>query len=135
MIAKPPHARRLGLSGISLTKAKLPKQSVQAANWVRDAVEKIMIESCFLEGAPFSWVTIAIRYGLKNDDIPSYQAINKKYGDLPLAIEVDTHELLDASLEDMKLIFEKAVLKSLIHAGEKFDRPVGALETTLESLR
>ena len=93
-----------------------------------------MIESGYLEGAPFSWVTIAVRYGLKNDDKPSYQAINKKYGDLPLAIEVDTYELIGASLDDLKFIFGKAVLKALIHAGEKFERPVGSLEKMLSSL-
>ena len=43
-----------------------------------------MIESRYLEGAPFSWVTIAVRYGLKNDDKPSYQPINKEYVIFPL---------------------------------------------------
>lgn len=133
MIAKPPHNRKLGLLEVSLTKQRLKPQWGQALDWIRDVVEKIMIESGYLEGAPFSWVTIAVRYGLKNDDKPSYQAINKKYGDLPLAIEVDTHELIDVSLADLKLIFGKAVLKSLIHAGEKFDRPIGDLEKILSS--
>ena len=134
MIAKPPHNRKLGLSGVSLTKARLQKQSGQALDLVRDAVEKVMVESRYLDGAPFSWVTIAVRYGLKNDDKPSYQAINKKYGDLPLAIEVDTHELIGASLDDLKLIFGNAVLKALIHAGRKFERPIEPLERILASI-
>jgi len=87
-----------------------------------------------LAEAPFSWVTIAIRYGLKNDDKPSYQKINKKYGDLPLAIEIDTHELIDAAPHELKLIYKKAVLKALVHAGHRFQRPTEGLEAMLESV-
>lgn len=134
MIAKPPHGRKLGLSGASLTKAKPPRQDVEAANWVRDHVEKAIIKSHYLDDAPFSWVTIVLRYGLKNDDKPSYQKISKKYGDLPLAIEIDTHELIDASLEDLIETFGQAVLIALIHAGKKFGRPVELLERTLAGL-
>lgn len=134
MIGKPPHNRKLGLSGIALTEQKNNRYDAKALTAVRDAVEKVMIESHYLEKAPFSWVTIAVRYGLKNDDKPSYQSISKKYGDLPLAIEVDTHELIGASLDDLKFTFGKAVLKALIHAGGKFELPVESLEKMLTSL-
>ncbi|MEW6120404.1 MAG: Imm39 family immunity protein [Pseudomonadota bacterium] len=134
MIAKPPHNRKLGICGVSLTKARLPKHDAEAATWVQDVVEKVLIESDYLEGAPFSWVTIAVRYGLKNDDKPIYQRINKTYGDLPLAIEVDTHEMMGASLDDLKRIFLHAVLKALIHAGQKYGRPVAALESMQVSI-
>lgn len=133
MNAKPPHDRKLGLVGVSLTKARLHKQSGQALDMVRDTVEKAMVESGYLDDATFSWVTVAIRYGLKNDDKPSYQPISKKYGDLPLAIEVDTRELTGASLDELRTIFLTAVLKALIHAGQKFGRPVAALEGMLAS--
>ena len=73
-------------------------------------------------------------HGLKNDDDPRYQAVNKKYGDLPLSIEVDTHELIDASLEDLMLIFQRAVLKALVHAGRKLGRPTELLEQMLNSI-
>jgi len=134
MIAKPPHDRKLGIFGVSLTMARLNRLNDQAFDWLQNTVEKIIIDSQFLEDTPFSWVTIAIRYGLKNDEQPIYHKISKKYGDLPLSIEVDTHELIDASLEDLKKIFGKAVLKSLIHAGKKYKRPTKPLEEMLESL-
>lgn len=134
MIAKPPHNRKLGLSGVALTKQRNNRHDAKALTAVRDEIEKVIIDSEYLEGAPFSWVTIAVRYGLKNEGKPSYQAVNKKYGDLPLSIEVDTHELIDASLEELKLIFKRAVLKALIHAGKKFERPTEPLEQVLESL-
>lgn len=135
MIAKPPHNRKLGLNGVALTKQRNNRHDAKALTEVRDELEKVIVDSQYLEDAPFSWVTVAVRYGLKNDDKPSYQAVNKKYGDLPLAIEVDTHELIGASLDELKLIFKQAVLKALIHAGEKFERPTDALEKILESLQ
>jgi len=135
MIAKPPHNRKLGLNGVALTKQRNNRHDTKALTEVRDELEKVIIDSKYLEDAPFSWITIAVRYGLKNDDKPSYQAVNKKYGDLPLAIEVDIQELIGASLDELKLIFKQAVLKALIHAGEKFERPTDALEKMLESLQ
>ena len=134
MIAKPPHNRKLGLNGVALTKQRNNRHDTKALTATRDEIEKAIIDSGYLDGAPFSWVTIAIRYGLKNDDAPSYQAVNKKYGDLPLSIEVDTHELIDASLDDLKLIFQRAVLKALVHAGRKFERSTELMEQMLNSL-
>jgi len=128
MIAKPPHNRKLGLTGIALTKQRNNRHDIKSLAAVRDEIEKIIIDSEFLKNAPFSWITIAVRYGLKNDSKPNYRAVSKKYGDLPLSIEVNTHELINASFEELKLIFKKAVLKALIHAGHKFDRPTEILE-------
>jgi len=135
MIAKPPHNRKLGLNGVALTKQRNNRHDTKALTEVRDELEKVIVDSQYLEDAPFSWVTVAVRYGLKNDEKPSYQAVNKKYGDLPLAIEVDTQELIGASLDELKLIFKQAVLKALIHAGEKFERPTDTLEKMLGSLQ
>lgn len=133
-IAKPPHNRKLGLLEVSLTKQRLKPLWGTALDWVRDDIEKVIINSRFLEGASFSWVTIAIRYGLKDDKKPDYQIINKKFGDLPLSIEVDTNKLIDSSIHELKLIFGKAVLVALIHAGQKFERPVNELTEKLNSL-
>ena len=134
MIAKPPHNRRLGLYGAALTMKRNNRHIFKAAPAVQDEVEKAILDSGYLDGAPFYWVTIGIRYGLKNDDAPRYRGIDKKYGSLDLAIEVDTHDLIDASLEEVKLVFQRAVLKALIHAGKKFERPTELLEEMLSSL-
>lgn len=128
MIAKPPHDRKLGLNGIALTKQRNNPHDVKALSSVRDQIERTMIDSEYLKDAPFSWVTVAVRYGLKNDDTPSYRPVNKKYGDLPLSIEIDAQELTGASIENLEKIFREAVLRALIHAGKKFDRPIEALE-------
>ena len=128
---QPPHGRKLGLLGTSLTKARLSKHSGKALDIVRDRLEQLIIESGFLVEASFSWVTISIRYGLKNDEVPHYGKISKRYGDLPLSIEVDTHELIGATLEDLTKKFKITALKALIHAGKKYDRPTEVLEEEL----
>ncbi len=119
--------RKLVLSGISLTTARPNRYDIQAMQDLSSELEPIMISSGFLREAPFKWIGLSIRYGLTNDDKPVYQGINKKHGDLSLAIEVDTHELQNADLKDIKRIFGVATLKALIHAGEKYKLPTEAL--------
>ncbi len=134
MIAKPPHDRKLVLGGVALTMQRENRHEMEAVNTVRDEIEAVVIDSGYLGGAPFSWVTLAIRYGLKNDEAPVYQRVSKKYGDLPLAIEVDCREMVDAPLEEVIVVFKRATLKALVHAGRKYKRPTGPLEELLTSL-
>lgn len=124
----PPHGRKLGLLATALTKARPPKMDMEALQAVRNELEAVLIQTGYCEGAPFSWVTLSIRYGLKEENKPHYQAINKKYGDLPLAIEIRTEEMQEASLDELKRLFRDAALRSLIHAGEKYGRPVETLK-------
>ncbi len=96
-----------------------------------------MESSGYLDDAPFEWVTLALRYGLKNEEKPHYQRINKKYGDLPLGIEVDIREVLkadEAGPEELKRLFMIASLKALIDAGKKYNLPVREMEELLEKL-
>src|SRR4029434_1340136 len=100
------HNRKLVLSGVALTKARIPsKQNADAANRVRNELEDEMIRSGFLEGAPFKWIGLIIRYGLVDETEPHYNKINQKYGDLPLAIEIDTHSLLGVLEDDMAIVY------------------------------
>ena len=126
----PKHNRILGLIGTSLTIARTNRHDVQALAMVRDRLEPVLETDGFLRGAPFTWVTVAVRYGLVDAAIPTYFPINKKYGDLPLAIEVDTHRITGLNLLALTNLFQTAVLIALIHAGKKYDRPT----TTLESI-
>lgn len=128
---KPQHGRKFGLLATSLTKARPPKGDMEALTAVRDELDAVLKKSSYCENTPFSWVTLSIRYGLKEESKPHYQAINKKYGDLPLAIEVPTEEMEGASLDELKQLFRRAALRALIHAGEKHGRPVDELKAML----
>lgn len=109
------HSRRLGLSGVALTKARNNPFDIQVLTAVRNEVEAVLDKSGYLVGAPFSWVTIAVRYGLMDADAPVYQPISKKYGDLPLAIEVDTNRMVGADLACLTGVFKRVVLLALVH--------------------
>jgi hypothetical protein len=128
------HDRKLGLLGVSLTKARPPRHSFDVSTEIQDEIESLIISSGYLDDAPFEWVTVALRYGLKNEEKPHYQRINKKYGDLPLAIELDTHELIEADRDELKRLFTLATLKALIQAGKKYKLPIGSFAELLEEL-
>jgi hypothetical protein len=128
------HNRKLGLLGAAMTTTRLPRYTIEVGTKVRDDVESIMLDSGFLDGAPFEWVTVSLRYGLKNDDEPIFESVNGSHGDLPLAIELDTRELAVASREEMKLAFEIATLKALVAAGRKFDLEFSPLQDRLDDI-
>ena len=133
MIANPPHNRKLGVSGVALTMQRNPKSTIKLLGDVRDRLESIMIASGYLDKAPFSWVTVVIRFGLKNEVSPHYGKVSKKYGDLPLSIEVDVSDLPSKSDSEITRVYFQSVLKALIHAGQKHSLPTEALEYHFES--
>jgi hypothetical protein len=128
------HNRKLVLGGVALTKARVPaKPKAAAANLVRDELEQEVIESGYLDGAPFKWVGLIIREGLADEAEPHYEKINATHGDLPLAIEIDVHRLLGVSEDEMAAVYRKATLIALIHAGERYGLPVTRLRSLLDA--
>lgn len=128
------HNRRLGLCGAALTTVRIPRFDIQTMAAVRDKLEAIIDKSGYLYGAPFEWVTISLRYGLKNEDEPHFEPISKKYADLPLSIELDTNELISCSREEMQKAFEIASLKALLHAGRRFNLSCSELEAQFDAI-
>jgi hypothetical protein len=126
--ANPPHSRKLGLTGVSLTKARLHKDTTAALDRARNILESVLVRSQYFDEAPFSWVTICIGFGLKDSDEPEFQRINRKCGDLPLSIEVDTNRLLESSSAQLCDIFVRAGALALLRAGARYRRPIAELE-------
>ena len=102
---------------------------------VNEQLESEMLAVDFLKGAPFKWIGLILRFGLVNEDIPHYQRINKKYGDLPVAIELDTHELRNASRDELKEKFLVATLKTLVDIARKYKLPGESFERMLADHR
>jgi len=97
------------------------------AIYVQDYIEGLIVTSDFLVGAPFTWVGLIYRYGLVNKLKPEYQRINKKYGDIPVAIELDSHILRWADNNCPELfrdIFIIGALDALIDVGRKYKLPM-----------
>ena len=128
------HNRKLALSGASLTHARVNRHTIGVGSEVRDELEQVMISAGYFDKAPFEWVGVSLRFGLKNEDAPHYQGIDKNDGEIALAIELDTHELQHASREELKRLFMIATLKSLIHVGRKYGLPTEAMEVRKEEL-
>ena len=97
------HNRKLVLGGVALVKARI-KNEVQAISQVRDELEPLLISSGWFPAAPFGWVGLNFRFGLKAESEPHFQRISRKHGDLPIAIEVDTHHLLEIQAEPVGLL-------------------------------
>jgi hypothetical protein len=115
------HNRKLVLGSVALTQAKLPaRQMALAAGNVRDDLEREMIQSGYLDGAPFKWIGLIVREGLIDEVVPHYQKIDPSDGELPLAIEVDTNRLVGSSLDNATHIYRKAALLALADAADRF---------------
>ena len=126
---------KLAIGGASLTAARLNRHSMPVMCEVNEQLESELLAVDFLKGAPFKWIGLILRFGLVNEDVPHYQRINKKYGDLPVAIELDTHELRNASRDELKEKFLVATLKTLIDIARKYNLPGESFERMLADHR
>jgi len=127
---QPKHDRKIVLGGIDLVKASM-FHDLEVMEQVMDSLEALMLHSGYLEGAPFLWISLLFRYGFKKEIKPHYQRVNQKYGDLPLALELDMRVLLKADETDpeflLKDFLEIATLDSLIDAGQKYNLKIDGL--------
>lgn len=117
-----------GVSGLVIT--RLRKHRSQHV-LLHDYVESLVIKSGMLEEAPFKWVGLMYRYGHSNKTVkPIYWRIDKKDGELPIAIElkvpilekVDNWPVERAPGPDIlwrQIIFIGA-MDELIHVCEKY---------------
>ena len=127
------HNRKFVPGIVSLVRLNLKNEKYIVS--IQDEIEQIMISTNFLENAPFEWVGLIYRYGLKNMLVPEYSRISKKYGDLPLAIELDSHLLLWADGNNIKLlkdIFILSALLALVHVGEKYNLSYDGIKDELK---
>ena len=123
------HNRKFVPGIIDMVKVRLP--NIKHIVSMQDDIEEIIIDSGFLDNAPFKWVGLMYRVGIKNDLVPEYQRINKKYGDIPIAVEIDCDILKWADDHDVKLLkdlFMMAGLEALIHVGKKYKLPIEKIE-------
>jgi hypothetical protein len=127
------HNRKLVIGGVALVKARL-KNDGSAMIAVGDEIEKILIDSQFFAQAPFQWISLIIRYGLQDKFDPDYRQISKRYRDLPISIEVDTHSLIGGDIESIKAVFRRATAVALLHVAHKYNLPTKTLEDYLSSL-
>lgn len=130
---KPKHGRLLALGAVSLVPGRV-RDDIRVATEVRDEVEELMRASSFLEGAPFSWVGVMLRYGSRETELPEYDRIDEADGELPVAVELDMGALRGASRERVKQLFMRGVLRALLDIGRRYQLNTRAVEQMLCSL-
>lgn len=122
------HNRKYVPGGVALVMGRV-KNSGKMID--QDKIEKILIDSNFFENMPFKWVGLLYLYGIKNSLIPKYEKINKKYGYLPIEVELKMEILEWADQNNLELlhdIFMVGALEALIHVGKKYKLPIYLLE-------
>lgn len=126
---QPKHNRKIVFSGIDLVGARF-SHDMQIMPQLMNSLERLMIASGYLEDAPFLWVGMVLRYGVKHEKKPHYRRIDKKDGELELAIEIDARVFVLTDKYDpllLKDFFEIVTLDCLIHAGKKYKLKIDGL--------
>ena len=125
------HDRKLVLGGAGSVPGRL-RFSGAAIDEVRDEVERLMLDSAFLQGAPFRWIGLIFRYGTETRLVPEYGKIDKKDGELPITIELEMEKLrrIDRPKlhDELKRTFMLATLDALIHVGKRYSLPTEVLQ-------
>lgn len=134
MMGRPPHDRRFVAGAVALTGARLPRSRIAIAQQSSDEIEALLIGSGFLEHAPFWWVGLIYRFGLKTDPVPEIRRINRAIGKLPIAFELDVHLLYRQDDETIYRVYCASALWALVHVGRKYNLPTEALEARLAEL-
>ena len=115
--------RNLLIGGVALVKGKL-KNAGPAMVEVCDDLDSLLATAKFFEKAPFRCVSLIIRYGLTNKTEPEYQPVVKKYGELPVTVELSMDMLKSADKKgELKQVFFLATLEVLIDIANKYNLP------------
>jgi len=128
------HNRKLVLSAVSLVEARV-RSDFLVMPQIRDELERVIIDAGWFPRAPFKWIGLIVRYGLEMETEPHFKRIDKKDGELPLAIEVDTHRIveLDKQTEKLKAFFKSVVVRSLLSVAQRYQLPSQELVKELEA--
>ncbi len=128
------HDRKLVLGAVALVRERI-RNTMPAAEMARESIEPILVKSGWFPGAPFRWVGIIFRYGLATDPEPQFDSIHPDDGDLPIARELDTHELLAVhrDVDALARYFRIRTLECLLAVAARYNLPSELLESALNA--
>ncbi len=97
---------------------------------VRDELDSVLAEAGWFPSAPFKYVSLIIRYGLKTELNPEFQRIIKKYGELPIAVELKMEDMRAVHCDRNKLeeLFKYATVEALLAVAERYALPKPLIE-------
>ena len=119
--------RILLIGGVSLIKGRVREAGIVMQE-ICNELEPILKEIGFVNNAPFNTVSLIIRFGENNNLVPEYGPINKRYSELPVAIEFELEGLRLANKDAVKSEFVAATLSVLLDVAKKYALPSKPLE-------
>ncbi len=120
-----PFDRKIGFVGVALVKGRV-KNGIKSRKDIEIQLDNIIRVNTIFNGAPFLSILLVYRYGIKNDFKLEFKRINKKYGDLDVALELDMQILQWADQNNLYLlhdIFMIAALEALLQVCDKYKLP------------
>ena len=113
------------VGSVALVKGRLKNDKLTSE--VKKYLDDLIQSKNFMEKEiPFSWIGLIYRYGSKNDLNLDFQRIDKKDGELPIALELDMQILQWADQNNLDLlhdIFMIAALEALLQVCDKYKLP------------
>ena len=89
----------------------------------------------FFEHTPFNWITIMIHLGSKNSAQPEQGRISKRYGDLPLTIEVDVEDMLLLPQAKLCEVMYNCVVRCILSVAQTYELDTTQLRMRLSEYR
>ena len=123
--------RILLIGGVSLIKGRV-KEAGPAMKEICDELEPMLQEIGFVNNAPFKTVSMVIRFGEQTNLIPDYDPINKRYSELPVAVEMELSSLRMANKETVKSAFIRVAIDVLLDVAKKYQLPCEPLEAIVQ---
>lgn len=124
-----PFDRRISLGAVDLVFGRV-RSDGKLRTRIKKYLDHFLKKHGYYFHAPFLWVDLIYLHGTKNDLKVQFQKVGKKYGDLPITIELDMEMLQWADQNNLLLlhdIFMIGALEALIQVGKKYKLPTEIL--------
>ena len=111
--------RHILIGGVALIKGRLRNDGMAMVR-VCDSLEPAMVS--WLSAAPFDTVSLIVRYGTNTTDDVEIGRINRRYSELPVAVQVALSELQAAQSDEASLdsVFRHHALRALREVGIRY---------------
>jgi len=122
-----PFDRRISCGGTALVKGRLRNHGKLWNKIFDETLDAIIRQHDLFKNMPFLWIDLSYRYGIKNDLKLHFMRIDKSYGMLPIALELDMEVLQWADQNNLNLlhdIFMIAALEALLQVAQKYKLPM-----------
>jgi len=110
----------MGFGSVGLKRGRI-KNSQKAISQLMEKINPFLVQSSFLDGAPFELISVIIRWGDNYSKVADIRKVDKRHKELPVAFEVPLDELRMESVEKLEVIYAKYAIQILRQVTEDFN--------------